>query len=136
MTENIDYSRVVTAEDKAAEVQAGRKAALYAERERRLEAGTTLGLSFGAVPVRGRPFDQTVMLGIMQKAMALQASASTDTLTFRDDANTIHQLTATQAIELASAGVAWVEAVMAASWTMVDGGAIPEDFAADSRWPG
>ncbi|MCA0920217.1 hypothetical protein [Pseudooceanicola nanhaiensis] len=115
--------------------QANLKAALHQERAQRLDAGTTLTLSFGSVPVRGRAFDQTIMLAVLQRGAAITATSSSETVTFRDDANTIHELTGAQAVELASTGMEWVEQVMAASWAMVDSGAIPEDFADDSRWP-
>ncbi|MCA0922993.1 hypothetical protein [Pseudooceanicola nanhaiensis] len=115
--------------------QANLKAALHQERGRRLDAGTTLGLSFGSVPVRGRAFDQTIMLAVLQRGAAILAASSSETVTFRDDANTIHELTGAQAVELASAGMEWVEQVMAVSWAMVDSGTIPDDYADDSRWP-
>ena len=120
----------------AAATQAARKEGVKVERKRRLDAGTTLALSYGSIPVQGREFDQSVILGLSQRAVALQAAGdTTTTLTYRDKANTMHELTAVQFLELSQAAMTWVEAVMSASWTMTDAAEIPEDFADDVRWP-
>ncbi|APZ53757.1 DUF4376 domain-containing protein [Salipiger abyssi] len=133
---NIDLTRIITAEDKTAAEQARRKSALHAERRRRVEAGTVLALSFGSIPVQGRAFDQSVILGLSQRAAALQSAGdTTTTLTYRDADNAMHELTAAQFLELAAAATAWIEAVMQASWTMIDSGQIPADFADDAHWP-
>ncbi|GGG63839.1 hypothetical protein GCM10011415_07900 [Salipiger pallidus] len=132
---NIDMSQIITAEDKAAAEQASRKAGLFAERERRLAAGTTFNLSFGPLPMQGRPQDQATITALLQLANMRITAEDTSPLTFRDAVNTIHSLSPTEMIEAATAGMAWVEAVMAASWALVDSGDIPADYTDDAHWP-
>ena len=90
----------------------------------------------GDVPVIGTPFDQTVMLSLLQRGAArVEANDTTADMIYRDAANTIHMLTGAQAVELAEAGMMWVELVMSASWAIKDAGPIPEDFTDPSYWP-
>ena len=134
---NIDLTQIITAEDKAAQEQARRRDALHAHRDQLIAAGTTVTVTgIGDVPVRGTPFDQTVMLALVQRGAArVAANDTTADLLFRDNANTDHMLTGAQAVELAEAGMNWVQAVMAASWAIKDAGDIPADFADDGYWP-
>jgi hypothetical protein len=134
---NIDFSKIITADDKTALEQARRKAALHQHRDRLIAEGTTVTVTgIGDVPVRGLPFDQTVMLSLLQRGAArVAANDTTADILFRDDANTEHMLTGAQAVELAEAGMAWVQAVMAASWAIKDAGPIPADFDDPVHWP-
>ncbi len=121
-----------------AEIHAERRQAVNRERERRLAAGKPFAVSWQAepIPMTGRPFDQTVILGLVQRATALHMQGVTEAaITFRDAANTTHHLTPAQFLELGQAGTNWVEAVMTASWALKDSGSIPEDFADDTYWP-
>ncbi|MEN9062830.1 hypothetical protein [Ponticoccus litoralis] len=126
---------IKTPADLAAEQQERRKAGLYAERERRLAEGATFLLTFGSIPMQGRPQDQATITALLQIANMRAAANDTSPLTFRDAANVIHSLSPAEMIEMATAGIAWVESVMAASWAMVDSGDIPADYTADTRWP-
>jgi len=134
---NIDMTQIITAEDKAAQEQAHRRDALHAHRDRLIAEGTTVSVSgIGDVPLRGLPFDQTVMLSLMQRGAArVAANDTTADMPFRDNANVEHMLTGAQAVELAAAGMAWIEDVMQASWAIKDAGPIPEDFTDPSYWP-
>ena len=134
---NIDLTQIITAEDKAAQEQARRRDALHAHRDQLIAAGTTVTVTgIGDVPVRGTPFDQTVMLSLMQRGAArVAANDTTADILFRDKANTEHMLTGAQAVELAEAGMTWVQSVMAASWAIKDAGEIPADFDDPVRWP-
>ena len=134
---NIDLTQIITAEDKAAQEQARRRDALHAHRDQVIAAGTTVTVTgIGDVPVRGTPFDQTVMLSLMQRGAArVAANDTTADILFRDKANTEHMLTGAQAVELAEAGMTWVQSVMAASWAIKDAGEIPADFDDPVRWP-
>tara|TARA_Y100000296_G_scaffold38129_1_gene44140 strand:- start:99 stop:512 length:414 start_codon:yes stop_codon:yes gene_type:complete len=134
---NIDLTQIITADDKVALVQARRRDALHAHRDQLIAAGTTVTVTgIGDVPVIGTPFDQNVMLSLIQRGSArLAAGDATADLVFRDANNTIHQLTGAQAVELAEAGMMWVELVMSASWAIKDAGPIPEDFTDPSYWP-
>ncbi|EAU43556.1 DUF4376 domain-containing protein [Salipiger bermudensis] len=117
-------------------IQRDRKAALHAHRDRLIAAGTTVVVTgIGDVPLRGSPFDQTVMLSLLQRGAArVAASDTTADILFRDDDNTDHLLTGEQAVELAEAGMAWVQAVMQSSWAIKDAGDIPEDFDDTVYW--
>ena len=134
---NIDLSQIVTAEDKAALIQARRRDALHAHRDQLIAAGTTVTVTgIGDVPLRGSPFDQTVMLSLLQRGAArVAANDTTADILFRDDDNTDHLLTGEQAVELAEAGMAWVQAVMQSSWAIKDAGEIPADFDDPVHWP-
>lgn len=134
---NIDFGQMITAETKAAHVQEERKRALHQHRDQLIASGTTVTVTgIGDVPLRGAPFDQTVMLSLLQRGAArIAAGDTTADLLFRDDANTDHLLTGAQAVELAEAGMTWVQAVMAASWAIKDSGEIPADFTDPSYWP-
>ena len=134
---NIDFSQMITAEDKAALVQARRRDALHAHRDQLIAGGTTVTVAgIGDVPVRGLPFDQTVMLSLLQRGAArVAANDTTADILFRDNANTEHMLTGAQAVELAEAGMTWIEDVMQASWAIKDAGPIPEDFDDPVHWP-
>lgn len=134
---DIDLTQIVTAEDKAAQEQARRRDALHAHRDRLIAAGTTVSVTgIGDVPVIGTPFDQNVMLSLLQRGAArVAANDTTADMIYRDAANTIHMLTGAQAVELAEAGMMWVELVMSASWEIKDAGPIPEDFTDPSYWP-
>ena len=134
---NIDLTQIITAEDKAAQEQARRRDALHAHRDQLIADGTTVTVTgIGDVPVIGTPFDQNVMLSLLQRGAArVEANDTTADMVYRDAANTIHMLTGAQAAELAEAGMLWVELVMAASWAIKDAGPIPEDFTDPSCWP-
>ncbi|MCA0963215.1 hypothetical protein [Salipiger bermudensis] len=134
---NIDFSQMITVEDKAAQEQGRRRDALHAHRDQLIAAGTTVTVTgIGDVPVRGLPFDQTVMLSLLQRGAARVAANDTSAdILFRDDANTEHMLTGAQAVELAEVGMAWVQAVMAASWALKDAGNIPADYDDPVHWP-
>jgi hypothetical protein len=54
---------------------------------------------------------------------------------FRDAENVMHTLTPAQLLEVARRGKEIAAAIYATSWTMKDSGDIPEDYAADTRWP-
>ncbi|EKF17051.1 hypothetical protein NA2_19813 [Nitratireductor pacificus pht-3B] len=113
-----------------------------AERERRISRGRAFSVSgYGDVPLTGRGRDQLLLMGLLVKAQTLVASGVTDpVMTVRDANNLKHILTPAQMVELLSAGMAWIEAVMAVSWAMKDGDApfeagIPEDVTSDQWWP-
>ncbi|MCA0961135.1 hypothetical protein [Salipiger bermudensis] len=124
-------------EAEVAEEQARRKVALHQHRDQLIAEGTTVTVTgIGDVPLRGLPFDQTVMLSLLQRGAArVAANDSTADILFRDDANTEHMLTGAQAVELAQAGMTWIEDVMQASWAIKDAGPIPEDFTDPIYWP-
>ena len=109
------------------------------ERERRIAIGsafTVAGVT-DPIPLTGRPFDQTVYLALLTRAMALKSAGVTAAaLTIRAQDDVIHTLTPDQMISLVSQAMVWFESVMAASWAMKDSAdGIPADFAADTHWP-
>lgn len=134
---NIDFSQMVTADAKAANRQAELRAAVTAERDRRLYAGVTVSVNgYGAVPLQGRPADQVNLLALESSARDLvEAGITGPAIPFRDAANAMHMLTPAQVLEMAGKGKAAASAIYTASWLMKDGGAIPEDYADDAHWP-
>lgn len=139
----IDYSQIVTSEDKAAAEQAARLAGVNAERTRRLAAGAAFpvpGID-DPIPLTGRPFDQSVYLSLLVSAQGYKAAGITDPVqTVRAGDDVIHKLTPDQMIALVAQAMAWVEDVMSRSWAMKDGtgdytAGIPADYADDAHWP-
>ena len=109
------------------------------ERLRRIATGsafTIVGVT-DPIPLTGRPFDQTVYLALLTRAMALKsAGVTTAALTIRAQDDVIHTLTPDQMISLVSQAMVWFESVMAASWAMKDSAdGIPADYTDDDHWP-
>lgn len=107
------------------------------ERDRRALAGKTFTLSSGPqVAVAG---DDITTRNLQALALAAQArmAVGDDTATpYRDETNTIHNLTPAQVFELWSQGSAYVSAIYQASWALKDNPAgIPADFTGDHHWP-
>ncbi|QFS83974.1 hypothetical protein [Roseivivax sp. THAF197b] len=127
----------------AAQVATDVNARITLERDRRLASGASFNVIGIAdpVPLTGRPSDQTVYLALLMQAQALKAALNdTATITLRDGANHIHELTPDQVLQLIGQGQAWFEAVMVTSWAMKDGTAPfeagpPDDLTDDAHWP-
>ena len=132
----------VVGEPAPTEVLAALRAAINAERDMRLAAGTSFAVQGIAdpIPLTGRPFDQSVYLALLIRAQAYKAAGVTaPVLTIRAGDDVIHQITPDQMISLISQAMAWVEAVMSVSWAMKDGTApfeagIPADVTKDKWW--
>lgn len=134
---NIDFSQMVTADAKAANRQAELRAAVTAERDRRLYTGITVSVTgYGAVPLQGRPADQVNLLALESSARDLvEAGITAPAIPFRDADNAMHMLTPAQVLEMAGKGKTAASTIYAAAWALKDGGAIPEDYADDEHWP-
>lgn len=112
--------------------------AVNAERDRRIIAGTDITVTgvVGVVALQGRDVDQRNMLGLVQAASLRLAQGDTTTvIKFRDRNNVDHDLVPAQVIEMWSIGAAWLSATIAASWAIKALDPIPQDYAADARWP-
>lgn len=134
---NIDYSKMVTAEELSAEAQAAAGAKVNAERDRRLAKGTTVLIDdYGSLPLQGRPTDQINLIALGDTARDLIVAAITDpVIPFRDGENVTHTLTASQVLELVRKGKGVAFDIYAAAWALKDGAAIPSDFTDDGYWP-
>lgn len=124
-------------------VRVSSHATINEERDRRLVAGssfTVTGIT-DSIPLTGRPSDQTVYLALLMQAQSLKAALDvTTTITLRDGANVIHELTPDQVIELITQGQAWFESVMVTSWAMKDQtppfeAGPPADVTDSAHWP-
>ncbi len=107
------------------------------ERDFRVNLGKVFVIpGVGSISVSG---DNETMRNL--QALAFAASlrvAAGDVLTltpYRDDTNTIFQLTPPQVIELFSYGAAYVSAVYQASWALKDNLPIAIDYHDDRHWP-
>lgn len=107
------------------------------ERDRRIALGASVTAGGATFPVQTRDdVDFRNINGLVSKGIVLTLQGdSTTTVTFRDAANTDHQLAATDLISMGSQVAARVEAIYAASWVIKAMGTIPADYAADNRWP-
>ncbi|UWQ16162.1 DUF4376 domain-containing protein [Jannaschia sp. M317] len=134
---NIDFTQIITAEDKATADRARLSAAVNAERDRRIAAGQTVFVpGLGPVPMQGRIGDMQNLLALFNAANLRKARGDTSAgIVFRDAENVVHRLTPDQMIALYVMGATWVEAVYGASWRMKDGGDVPADFTDDRHWP-
>lgn len=115
-----------------------------AERDRRINAGTTLpvpGID-GGIPMTGRLQDQTALTALLIKAQALSSQGVTaPIMPLRDADNNNWTLTPGQMTSLVMAGLQWIEKTMEVSWAMKDHdppfqSGIPSDYATNERyWP-
>lgn len=119
------------------QIRAAQNAAVMAERDRRIEAGTVINVAgHGAVNLQGRQVDRDNLSDLAMGATLRIGMGAGDGLTaFRDRDNTIHQLNQAQILDLWMQAATYVSAVYAASWALKDGETIPDDFADDQYWP-
>ncbi|MHA7968974.1 DUF4376 domain-containing protein [Rhizobium sp. CAU 1783] len=113
-----------------------------AERDRRIQAGTTITVTgYGPIPLTGRERDQINLITLASRAQAMKAAGLTAAgIVIRDRDNINHTLTPDQMIELVSAGTGWIEATMKVSWDMKDSAGafpdgIPPNYTDDLYWP-
>jgi hypothetical protein len=134
---NIDWSKMVTAEQKAAEADAAKRAAVNTERERRIAAGAIVTVTgAGAIPVQGREQDVRNLQGLGLMALARVTAGDTATVTtFRDADNIDHELTPPQVMELVQRAAAAAEAIIQASWAIKAMDPLPADVTDDALWP-
>ncbi len=127
----IDLSQLITAEDKAAQAAAAARAAINAERRRRIEAGTVIG----GIRVTGRDEDARNLTSLALAAQLRIAGGDTATITvYRDGDNVDHELTPPQVLALWQQSAAYVSALYAASWAIKAMEPIPADVTADALW--
>lgn len=133
----IDWSKMITAEAKAAEAAAAFSTAVNIERERRIAAGATVTVTgVGPIPVQGREVDVRNLQGLGLAALARLSAGDTTTITiFRDAANADHELTPPQVLELVQHASARAEAIIAASWAIKAMDPRPADVTDDALWP-
>ena len=119
------------------EARAAIEASILTERDRRIDLGTGINVTgVGTIPVSGRPQVQADLTSLVTAAqIAIAAGNTTATFPFRDEARTVHALTAAQVIELYMAGVAWLGAMRQAAWSLIDADPIPADYSDDRHWP-
>lgn len=128
----IDLSQLITAEDKAAAARASAEAAVNAERQRRILAGTVIG----GVHVTGRDEDARNLTNLALAAQLRIASGDTTTPTvFRDGNNVDHDLTPPQMLALWQQSAAYVSALYAASWAIKAMEPMPADVTDNGLWP-
>lgn len=124
------------------QVEAQKRAAINAERDRRINAGVTVSVTgYGDIPVQGREEDRINTLALKDTARDLIAAGITDPIVpFRDGDNVLHMLTPAQTAELANKGKTAAAAIYQVAWAMKDGTApfeagIPDDITDDQWWP-
>lgn len=106
------------------------------ERDRRIEVGKTFTVAAHTIAVTGRDEDKTNLQALAMAAQLMIAGGDMTTTTpFRDETNTIFQLTPPELLNLWQQATAYVSAVYAASWVLKDGAEIPQDFTDDGYWP-
>ena len=128
-----DPSIIITAEMKAAEKRASTEAAVNAERQRRILAGTVID----GVHVTGRDEDALNLTNLALVAQLRIAGGDMTTPTvYRDGNNVDHELTPPQMLALWQQSAEYVSALYAASWAIKAMDPMPEDVTADALWLG
>ncbi len=138
---NIDVSKVITAQMKVAQRQADLKAAVDAERDRRIDGG----FIFEGVEYQSRPEDRENIAGAATAALgAIMAGAQPGDLRWHGGAedfawiasdNTMHAMDAQTVYAFGQAAMAHKQAHIFAARTLKDADPIPGDFADDQWWP-
>jgi hypothetical protein len=127
-----DLSKIITAEQKAAEEAAAFSEGVNVERCRRIVAGKVID----GVHVTGTDEDARNLTNLALAAQLRLAANDTETLTtFRDGDNIDHQLTPPQILSLWQQSAAYVSELYAASWALKAMEPIPPDYASDTYWP-
>lgn len=110
-----------------------------AERDRRLLEGSVFTPTGHdrSVAVGGDDTTAKNLQGLAFAAQLRLAQGDTTHVTkYRDENNEYHNLVPGQVLDLWSQGVAWIEAVLNASWVIKETeGGIPADFKDDTHWP-
>jgi len=128
-----DPSIIITAEMKAAEKRASTEAAVNAERQRRILAGTVID----GVHVTGRDEDALNLTNLALVAQLRIAGGDMTTPTvYRDGNNVDHELTPPQMLALWQQSAEYVSALYEASWSIKAMDPLPEDVTDDELWPG
>ncbi|WP_113154797.1 DUF4376 domain-containing protein [Nitratireductor sp. OM-1] len=138
---NIDLSKLVTAEMKAAQGQADLKAGIDAERDRRINGG----FIFEGVEYQSRPEDRENIAGAATAALGvIMAGAQPGDLRWHGGAedfawiaadNTMHTMDAQTVYAFGQAAMAHKQAHIFAARTLKDADPNPDDFAGDQWWP-
>jgi hypothetical protein len=133
----IDFTKVITAEDKTAAYRMSLHVLIDQERDRRIEAGAVVSIpDYGDIPIQGGGSHDRNMQALGQVALARIGAGDTATIThFRDAQNVMRELTPPQVMALWMGAVAATEAIYAASWALKDAEVIPSDYADDQHWP-
>lgn len=106
------------------------------ERERRISAGVNVTVDgAGTFMVDSDPVSQRNIQGLGSVATLRVVQGDTTPITFRDATNTDRDLTPAQVLSMAMQVAAKSSAIYAASWAIKALSSIPDDFAADYRWP-
>lgn len=108
------------------------------ERESRELAGSTFTPAGYGAPIRLAGDDRTARNLMARAGNARDAIAAGETgavFAWRDENNVVHNLTPAQLLDLFRQASMYVDAVSRASWALIDNPPIPEDYAADERWP-
>lgn len=137
---NIDLSKLVTAEMKAAQGQADRRTDVDAERDRRINGG----FIFEGVEYQSRPEDRENIAGAATAALgAIMAGTQPGDLRWHGGAeefawiaadNTMHTMDAQTVYAFGQAAMAHKQAHIFAARTLKDADPIPGDFADDKWW--
>ncbi|MBZ9984740.1 DUF4376 domain-containing protein [Mesorhizobium sp. BR-1-1-8] len=126
-----DPSIIITALQKAEEAAAATRAAVNAERDRRIIAGKTID----GIAVTGRDEDARNLTNLALAAQLRLGQGDMITLTtFRDGTNTDHDLTPPQVLSLWQQSATYVSSLYAASWAIKAMDPLPADVTADELW--
>lgn len=106
------------------------------DRELRIIAGCTVNIAgVGNIVITGHDEDMRNLSNLGQLANLYIASNTNITIPFRDDTNTIYNLTAQQMSYVWLKAVAYVSSLYQASWNLKDSDPIPQDYANTAYWP-
>jgi len=138
---NIDVSRLVTGEMKAAQQRASLQTAVDAERDRRINGG----FIFTGIEYQSRPSDRENIAGAATAALgAMMSGVQSGDLRWHGGAedfgwiaadNSMHTMDAPTVYAFGQAAMAHKQAHIFAARALKDADLIPADFTDDKWWP-
>lgn len=130
------YSVVSLNEDEQVEANLILKDEINIERERRIAKGCFIEVAnVGNIAIRGTNEDMRNLTNLGQLSNMFILTNQNTTIPFRDDTNTVYDLTPTQMSYVWQKAVEYVSSLYQASWNMKEMDPLPQDYTSDSYWP-
>lgn len=131
----IDWSQMVTAEQRAAEAYELVRRAVDGERERRIALPLTVTVAgLGRFPIDMDGTSQRNLNGLASAAILRTMQGDVTLITFRDADNVDQVMTPPQVLQMGMQVAARIDAIYKASWAIKALDPIPADFGEDSYW--
>lgn len=136
MTIAVDLAQMIPAAARSAAAERAFRAAVDAERDRRLARGIAVTLpGHGPVRLRGRERDQIALLALKDTARDMAAAGVTAAvIPFRDAEDAEHLLSPAQICALADAGKGAAARIYRAAWAIKAAQPRPAELSDEALW--